>query len=153
MKALEINYSHTVDKDEPIYKAQLTNGLSWYSRYEPSEIREILEKSASNEVFLVGITYSDSTPESAKHGDYDDTGWELETRAMSLTEVWDLLDREIGYFCNFQPNQNEQSLYQVDSHTVCYREGRERQLCLHVEGTTKAMRRLNQILAKSGRVA
>ena len=144
MNIQSITKSHKVD-NEQIYKVLFDNGLELHTRETPAEVRKRYHRLKPAELFIVGVTYDDVTPESAEVGDFEESGWERETQVYTLSEVLRLIE-EYYVSENFQENSNSQSLYTSDSTTIDYSEGRERTYGVHIESTPKAMRRLNKIL-------
>ena len=98
----------------------------------------------SNEVFYVAETYSQTTPESAEHGDFSDTGYECLGQFYSLKELIKRIND--GGFGEHNWNRTGANLYQSDSHTICYRTGTEQQNCLHIEASESNMLRLQHAL-------
>ena len=95
-------------------------------------------------MFKVGISYSEVTPESAKHGDFSDTGWDREPE-----DNWSLTD-----FLREVENQGYEHISGYGSsidiygsfYTDCYQTGTERQTCIHVSGPERQIKRLIKIL-------
>ncbi len=90
--------------------------------------------------FLVSKTYAEITPESAEHGDWYDTGfvWEGEeftfrelVEELSVHNLWQLADGADWLTTGF--------------YTACYREGREREECLHIKRPTARHERYYQL--------
>lgn len=93
--------------------------------------------------FKVSKTYAEVTPESAEHGDYDDTGFEWEDVEYTFRE----LVEELGGHDHWQLNEGADWLT-TGFYTVCYRELREREECLHIERPTVRHERYYQLALK-----
>lgn len=95
-------------------------------------------------LFSVGQTYSETTPESAALGDYSDTGWEIET-----SNDWTLKDivravRDQG--CDHIQGHGSYLYIYGWTYTPCYKTGTDRQLCLHIASSPRAIKRLEKII-------
>lgn len=77
--------------------------------------------------FLISVTYSITTPESIKLGDFEETGYEIKNEIYTLSELIHLIQCE-GFYRNKGTNW-----FTTDSHTVCYREDRQEEKHLHIE--------------------
>ena len=95
--------------------------------------------------FKVSKTYDIVTEESASQGDTAESGFVFESRLMGLRQVLEEIN-SLGYYNNFQPKDLSQSLYGVYAETDMY-SGDETTEALHIDGSPRAMVRLNKILA------
>lgn len=85
--------------------------------------------------FTLSQTYSDITPESAEIGDFDDSDFEIEkNNDYSLSEAFKLIQNQGAEYIELQNNR-----FFVTSgyFTICYLEGRERQLTIFLEFKNK----------------
>ena len=98
----------------------------------------------SRTVFYVAETFSQVTPESAKHGDFSDSGFNDFGSFHSLKEVLARIDD--GGFNELNHFVESLNAYQSDSYTVDYGTGTEETCCLHVSGSARNMARLKKIL-------
>jgi len=73
----------------------------------------------------VAITYSEITPESAEKGDYSDSGFVEESRAVTFRELVDLIWRE-GFLA-----ERGTAWLSTGFSVTDYRTGTEREECLH----------------------
>lgn len=83
--------------------------------------------------------FADTTPESAEHGDYEETG---------ILNEWDLTFRELveelsSYKC-WQLTEDA-DWFTSGSYTICYRTGRDREETLHVRRPTARHERYYQL--------
>lgn len=90
--------------------------------------------------FLVSKCYAEITPESAEHGDYDDTGFEWENVEYTFRE----LVEELGGHDHWQLADGADWLT-TGFYTVCYRELREREETLHIKRPTPRHERYYQL--------
>ena len=81
--------------------------------------------------FNVGVTFSETTPESAEHGDTSDNGWINEPQRMTLKETIDTIKEHYVYE-NFQDSGSSQSLY-GEYYTQDYYTGTGRQEAVHID--------------------
>ena len=101
----------------------------------------------SKQFFNVSKTYDVVTPESASRGDTAENDFVYESRPMTLKQVLEEV-QSLGYCENFQPGSGSQSLYGVDPSDVDYSTGAETREALHIDGSDRAMARLNALLEK-----
>ena len=91
-------------------------------------------------VFKVNKTYTEVTPESAEHGDYDETGLVWEGEEFTFRE----LVEELGGPNHWQLSEGADWLT-TGIYTVCYRNLREREESLHVARPTARHERYYQL--------
>lgn len=78
--------------------------------------------------FMVGITYSDVTPESAEYGEFEVINWEMEYAEFSLRELYDLItDRQYLWERNHSHN------WYTNPEVVSYETMCERSYGMHVK--------------------
>lgn len=147
MQVINIKPSHHVD-DGLVNKVTLSNGLDWYTLLDPNSVRRTVAESSPAATLLVGVTYSDSTPESVEIGDFDDVGWLEETTLTTLGELINIIESNLdGGFENFNRNaKTTLDLYSSDSYTIDYSEGRDRSVCVHINGTERDIKRVKKYL-------
>ena len=97
------------------------------------------------ELFTVSKTYDIVTPESAKEGDYAESGWEFMSAKMTLADVLREVEGLGG--CSIQSYENEVSLYGYDSVRDMH-DGSETTYALHIKGSPRAIKRLSSVIAK-----
>ena len=85
-------------------------------------------------VFNVSETYQHTTPESAEHGDFHETGFNWQDVEYTLRELVEYI-KYSGY------KSFDSDWLQTYSEIVCYRTGLEETLCLHVELPTMRHKR------------
>lgn len=107
-------------------------------------IAEDEDEAEEAEEYTVSKTYSVVTPESAKDGDYAETGFEWEDKKMTLSDVLSEIN-ELGFYENLQGRGGSESLYGVDSDTD-YKTGEETTYALHIDGSKEAMLKLAEKL-------
>ena len=93
--------------------------------------------------FKVSKTYAEMTPESAEYGDYDDTGFVWEDVEYTFRE----LVEELGGHDHWQLADGA-GWFTSGFYTVCYRELREREECLHIDRPTPRHERYYQLALK-----
>lgn len=93
--------------------------------------------------FLVSKTYADVTPESAEHGDFEDTGFMWEDVEYTFRE---LVEEFSGHNC-WQLAEGADWLTS-GIFTVCYRTCRDREENLHIERPTPRHERYYQLALK-----
>lgn len=93
--------------------------------------------------FNLSQTYSEVTPESAEHGDFSDTGYELAQDDYNIKDILQLI-RDQG---------NEELSICGDTlriygwySTQDYQTMTEKQLCLHIKGNARNLNRLKKII-------
>ncbi len=89
----------------------------------------------------IAITYSETTPESVEHGDFSDTGFEVETRPYERGDLRSLGHYEGIYQPSCYPFQTYDGVWWSSSfECVDYTTGTERELTLHLDNVTNATR-------------
>lgn len=94
--------------------------------------------------FTISKTYDIVTDDSASRGDFAESGYEYKNEKHTLRSVLSEI-RESGCLDNFQDNQTSQSLYCDDYDTDMYT-GDETTYALHIDGSERAMKRLNKVI-------
>ena len=90
-------------------------------------------------VFKVDKTYAEMTPESAEHGDYDDTGFVWEDVEYTFRELVDELSSR-----EWSPAEGA-DWFSNGWSVIDYSELREREECLHVQRPTARHERYYQL--------
>lgn len=94
--------------------------------------------------FEVGQSYTEVTPESCEQGDVSDSGWEVEkSNEWTLRDI--LRELEKQGIEHVSVNKNSLDVYGWFS-TICYETGTEKQLCLHIDGNERNIKRILKLI-------
>jgi hypothetical protein len=98
------------------------------------------------QLFSVGQSYSETSPDSIEQGDFSDNGWEFEpTFDFSLSELlWEIKSQGVEHIEEWNDSLNIYGPWVVKS----YRTGEEVQNCLHIKGSPRVIKRLSAIIGK-----
>lgn len=111
------------------------------------KLKRAIKRLQKTNAFNVSVTYDTVTPESAEHGDFNESGFEIEPfYTRSINEIIDLIRSNYVYE-NFHSGQNYQSIYS-DSYTIDYYTGEDKRVAVHISGPDKLMRVLNNAISK-----
>lgn len=104
---------------------------------------------AQKAVFNMSKTFDmiDPNGEAIKDGMPEETGFEWEDKQLAAVDVLETLYSELGFFENFQPGANSQSLYGTDPDTDPTT-GQETRYAMHIEGEPEDMQKLNSLIEK-----
>jgi hypothetical protein len=102
-----------------------------------------LKKQKPSDLFRLSVTFDVVTEESAAHGDYADSGFEVEPHAASLSCVIDTL-KEYYCFENYHKCDHV-SLYCSNS-TEDYRTGDSTYYAVHIDGSSRAMKHFHSMI-------
>lgn len=98
--------------------------------------------------FTISLTYTTVTPESSEHGDFEESGFILESATYTLKEISDLV-QNYGIISRGQNDLTTwwESDYQIENYKTCS----ERCIGLHIRYknmplTPNQFRRLNKVL-------
>ncbi len=100
----------------------------------------------------IGITYDVVTPESAEHGDFAESGWELETQPWKPGMLREILKDFRFYHVEpsgypFQPSDWWTAYNVTEGSPHYYETGEEQSRSLHISGiTASTAHRINRLL-------
>jgi hypothetical protein len=99
------------------------------------------------QLFSVGKSYSETSPESVERGDFSDNGWEFEpTFDFSLSDlIWEIKSQGVEHIEEWSDSIDIYGPTVVKS----YRTGEEVQNCLHIKASLRVIKRLSAIIGKT----
>lgn len=102
--------------------------------------------------YKISVTYSIVTPDSARHGDYSETGYETEEYKGTLKDVLSEVQNTLGYFENLNENStHDQSLYGCDPE-IDYATGEETYRAVHISTADRRFAYSKRSMLKLARV-
>ena len=90
------------------------------------------------------ITFDEITPESAKDGDFSETGFVIEDSTIDIRQLVEMIESE-GYSSEIEFNLDGIRASQ-EFYTSCYRTATERRETLHVGAKPHQVQRIKRIL-------